>query len=203
MDHAIYNPEEIKIFKKLNTPAKAQEFLNKIPINFQDVIRSPRVVLQSNKAQCLEGAMLGAAILEFHGHMPYVLDLRTVAVGDDDHVIALFKVDGYWGALSKTNHAVLRYREPIYKTLRELVLSYFHEYFLHSGKKTLREYSIPINLNKFNVLNWRTSAGDITEISDRIDEVKHFSLLTKQQIKNLRLADEIEIKAGKLVEWKK
>jgi len=148
-----YSHSEINLFKRLNSPKKIQDFLaHKIrhnPAKDQVECRSPRMVLRTGKAHCMEGALLAAAILEFHGYKPLLLDLRS-ADDDLDHVVALFKQFGSWGAISKTNHAVLRYREPVYKTVRELALSYFHEYFLDSGKKTLREYSTPVDLRFFN-----------------------------------------------------
>ena len=122
---------------------------------------------------------------------------------DYDHVVAVFKQDGFFGAISKTNHAVLRYREPVYKTIRELVMSYFHEYFLNTGKKTLREYSELLDLNKFNKLNWRTSDKNLFEIPEYLDTIKHHKILSPKQIKNLRKADKIEIEMGKMVEYKK
>ncbi len=201
-----YGQEEIKIFKKLNTPQKIQDFLAfKIRHNpAKDGVecRSPRMVLRLGKAHCMEGALLAAAILEFHGQKPLLMDLRS-ASSDLDHVVALFKKLGCWGAISKTNHAVLRYREPIYKTLRELALSYFHEYFLDNGKKTLLEYSVPFNVNRINYLNWRTTKKDLTELPQYLDKARHYKILTPTQIRNLREADKIEIEAGKLLEWKK
>lgn len=174
--------------------------------------RSPREVLKAGKAHCMEGALLGAAILEFHGHKPLLLDLRSTD-DDLDHVVALFKQFGCWGAISKTNHVVLRYREPVYKTLRELALSYFHEYFLDNGKKTLREYSRPFdlwNLDKADKsaryiggVNWRTTEKDLIALPKLLDQIKHFKALSRAQIKNLRKADAIEIKVGKIVEWRK
>lgn len=219
----IYSPQEIKIFKRLNTPKKIQDFLNALPINFEkhgETCYSPRMVLKHKTAHCMEGAMLAAAALEFHGRPPVVLDLRSSA-HDFDHVVAVFKQFGCYGAISKTNHAVLRYREPVYKTLRELALSYFHEYFTDSGQKTLREFSKLLDLRYFDKKssgfkelppppslkkrgsNWRTSEKNLFEIPIYLDEIKHFQILSKQQIKNLRKADKIEIMAGKLVEWKK
>ena len=164
---------------------------------------SPRFVLKTKKAHCMEGAMLAAAILEFHGHKPLVMDLRSVKPHDDDHVVALFRKFGCWGAISKTNHAVLRYREPVYKTIRELALSYFHEYFDNKGRKTLREYSEPFDLSSFNKISWRTSSANLFVIPDHLDKIKHYQILSAAQIKNLRLADKIEIQAGKIVEYKK
>ncbi len=162
---------------------------------------SPRLVLEKRLAHCMEGAMLAAAILEYHGHKPLVMDLRTIKPHDNDHVVALFKERGKWGAISKTNHAVLRYRESVYLTVRELAMSYFHEYFLDNGLKTLREYSVPIHLNRFNKLEWRTSPKDLFAIPRAIDRAKHYDILLPGQAKHLRKADRVEIAAGKLVEW--
>ncbi|MDP3731184.1 MAG: hypothetical protein Q8R34_01670, partial [bacterium] len=119
--------EEIKLFKKLNSPRKLQDFINAIPANFEkrgETLMSPRRVLRENKAHCLEGAFLVAAVLWFHGEKPLLLDLKTTDC-DFDHVVALFRKGGCWGAISKTNHAVLRYREPVYASPRELAMSYF------------------------------------------------------------------------------
>jgi hypothetical protein len=131
-----------------------------------------------------------------------VIDLKATK-NDFDHVIAVFKRDGYFGAISKTNHAVLRYREPIYKTVHELVLSYFHEYFLPDGRKTLRSFTNPIDLSKFDRFNWMTSDDDVFEVPHALDAMKHFPILTTKQIKNLRLADHIERQAGEIAEWKR
>jgi hypothetical protein len=195
---------ETKILKKLDTPAKIQDFLNKLKINFEehgDTCMSPRQVLKTKQAHCMEGALLAAAALQFHGRLPLLLDLRPLEP-DECHVVALFKDHGCFGGITKTNHAVLRYREPIYKTLRELVLSYFHEYFLNDGKKMLRDYSRPLDLSVFDKRNWQTSDQDLSYIAKHLDQIKHFDILTPRQERNLRKADPIEIKAGKLVEWK-
>ena len=197
-----YNTNEMKVLQRLNTPKKIQDFLNTLKINFErggETCRSPRRVLRDGTAHCMEGAMLAAAALEFHGQQPLVLDLRSVKPHDDDHVVAVFRQHGCWGALSKTNHAVLRYREPVYRTVRELVLSYFHEYFLHNGKKTLREFSRPFNLKFFNKLKWRTAEKDLFAIPRHLDRIKHYPILLPAQIRTLRLADDVEITAGKIV----
>lgn len=215
---SLYTKEEIKIFKKLNSPKKIQDFLDTLKINFEEkgeTVYSPRMVLKYWSCHCMEGAMFAAAALEYHGHKPFVMDLRSID-GDYDHVVAVFKQFGCYGAISKTNHAVLRYREPIYRTLRELALSYFHEYFDDNGKKTLREYSELFDLRYYDKLvtsnadksarysqaNWRVSDKNLSEIPKKLDEVKHYNILNYKQIKNLRRADKIEIKAGKLVEFK-
>ncbi|HKZ33779.1 MAG TPA: hypothetical protein VJ142_00880 [Candidatus Nanoarchaeia archaeon] len=199
------NKREIKILKGLNTPGKIQDFLNRIPINFEekgDTCMSPRMVLKNRKAHCIEGAMLAAAALRVHGEKPLVVDM-TATKKDFDHVICVFKKDGKWGAIGKTNHAVLRYREPIYKSIRELVMSFFHEYFDDDGKKNLRSYSAPVDLSRFDHFNWMASEEDIWYIPDYLEKIKHFPILTRSQIAGLRKADRVELDAGDIVEWKK
>lgn len=151
----------------------------------------------------MEGAMLAAAALRLQGRPPLVLDL-TSEDGDDDHVLALVRERGCWGAISKTNHAVLRYREPIYRTIRELALSCFHEYFLNrNGRKTLRSYSRPINLARFDSRGWMTDEEDVSYIPDYLYTVPHTPLLRPWQINRLRPADPIERQAGRMVEWQR
>ena len=198
------NLKEFAAFKKLSTPAKVQDFLNRLPINFEytgETLRSPLETLRHREAHCFEGALLAAAIFWYHGAPPLLLDLET-APDDESHVVALFKQNGHWGAVSKTNHAALRFRDPIYKTIRELALSYFNEYFKDNGKKTLRRYSDPINLLRFGS-NWLTSEKDLWYIDEALNTTPHSHLINKKMVNQLRLADPIEIKAGKLVEWKK
>jgi len=197
--------KEEKILRSLDTPKKIQDFLNKIPINFEregDTCYSPRKVLREKKAHCIEGALLAAFCFKLQGKKPLVVDLKTCK-NDFEHVIAIFKRNGKYGAISKTNHAVLRYREPIYKNIRELVMSYFHEYFDDKGRKNLRSFSEPVNIIKKFGTGWIISEENLWEIHDALDKVKHHKILTKKQIARLRKADKIEIKAGKLVEWRR
>jgi hypothetical protein len=199
-----FTEKEIALMKKLNTPAKVQDFLNGLKFNFEkngETLMSPLFTLRSREAHCFEGALLGAYILSLHGFQPLVLHLKATK-HDYDHVVAPFKINGLWGALSKTNHAVLRYREPIYKNIRELVMSYFHEYFLNDGTKTLRLYSAPLNLNDFEN-GWETLEGGLWGIDEELDKVKHFNILQNVKISKLRKADTVEIKAGEIVEYKK
>lgn len=200
-----FSASELKILKRLSSPAKVQDFLDSLPMNFSDddPCLCPRQVLKQRTAHCMEGALLAAAALQLHGHRPLLLDLTTTPQ-DEDHVVALFRQkfgkSTYWGAISKTNHAVLRYREPIYKNVRELAMSYFHEYFLNTtGEKTLRTFSRPFDLTRFNKLNWQTSQEGIMEIIQTMADSPHEEILNAQQKKNLRRADSIEIKAGKIV----
>lgn len=164
----------------------------------KDPCYCPRDVLRYRRAHCMEGALLAAAALWYHGNKPLLLDLTTTR-DDQDHVVALFKKNGYWGAISKTNHAVLRYREPVYKTIRELAMSYFHEYFLNDGEKTLRTYSRPFNLSKYKT--WLTNRGEIMTIIQDMSESPHFPVATAGQIRSLRRASSIETRAGRITEW--
>ncbi len=200
-----FNKGEIKLFKSLNTPRKIQDFIDKIPINFEptgDSFLSPREVLKQNRAHCIEGACLAAAILRFHGYKPLILDLTSYRY-DEDHIITPFQIDGFWGAISKTNHGILRYREPIYQSVRELVMTFFHEYIKNETKsKTLRSYTKPIDLSQFDEKGWTTDENDLWYIVDHIFKTPHINILTKKQIANLRKADDIEIKSSEITEWK-
>ncbi|MEK6854918.1 MAG: hypothetical protein AABX73_01725 [Nanoarchaeota archaeon] len=196
--------EEFSVLKRINTPKKIQDFLNSLKINFEekgDTCMSPRMVLREGKAHCIEGALLAAVALRIQGHPPLIVDMEA-SRKDFDHVIAVFRKDGFWGAIGKTNHAVLRYREPIYKNVRELVMSYFHEYFVNeSGSKTLRTYSEPVDLSIFDKHNWMTSDEEVWFIAEHLTKIGHSKILTMSQIRNLRKADLIEREAGKLVEY--
>lgn len=194
-----FTHKEIQILKKLNTPERVQDFLNSLKFNFEpkgDTLKSPLFTLRSKKAHCFEGALLGAYILSLHGYRPIIMHLKAIRK-DYDHVVAVFKVSKLWGALSKTNHAVLRYREPTYKNPRELAMSYFHEYFFNDGTKTLRQYSKPLNLNIFEK-DWMTSKENLWGIDEELDKVKHYNIVPVKYIKKLRKADKVEIKAGKI-----
>jgi hypothetical protein len=197
-DHKEFAP-----LKKLTTPSRIQDFLDKIPINKEpdgDTCTSPLITLRRNVAHCMEGALVAALALWMHGEKPLILDLKS-ASGDVDHLVALFRKDGYWGGITKTNHAVLRYREPVYRDVRELAMSFFHEYFLHDGRKTLRSYSTrPFDLSRWKG-DWVSAGEDLWDLSNAIDTAPHTSMLTRRQIAGLRRADEIERRAGKLVEW--
>jgi len=198
-----FTSAERKILKALKTPKKIQDFVDRLKINFDkghDTCRSPRQVLKTGKAHCIEAAMLAAAALRLQGRTPWLVDLES-AKHDDDHVIAVFKQFDCWGAISKSNHAVLRYREPVYRTIHELVLSYFHEYTDSKGKKTLRKFAGPINLARFDKLNWSTAAEDVWFVPEYLVKAKHQLILNRRQISNLRRADLIERKIGQITQY--
>ena len=160
---------------------------------------SPRRALRENKMHCLEGALVAALCLWLQGEEPLLLDLK--APQDIDHVVALYQRNGYWGAISKTNHAALRFRDPVYKTIRELTLSYFNEYFDNkTRKKTLRSYAGPYNLKRLGI-EWITTEKDLFSLPVILDELPHKEVFPKVNARYLRLADKMELKAGSFVEW--
>ena len=197
--------DELRIVKQLKTPIQIQDFLDAIPMNHEkqgDTHFSPRRVLRERKAHCIEGALLAATALWLSGEPPLIMDLSTrPGSGDDDHVVALYKRGGYWGAISKTNHATLRFRDPVYRTPRELALSYFHEWFMFStSEKTLVSYSRPLNLARLGI-DWITAEEDLWHLDDVLNDLPHYDLVPKGNRKHIRKADTMELTAGKLVEW--
>lgn len=190
----------MKKLSDLKNPSQIQDYLNTLPYNPSDEVSSVKVSMERGTAHCLEGALIGAAALAAHGGRPLLLDLRTKKY-DDDHVVALYKKDGYWGAVSKTSHPVLRFRDPVYKTVRELAMSYFHEYFLDSGEKTMLSYSKPFSLSRYGK-KWLESKDDLYIIGADLDDAKHFPVATKKLMQNLRKADPIERASSKMTEEK-
>ena len=199
-----FSSVEKKALQKLSTPNKIQDYLDSIPFNFEkkgDTLMSPRRVLREKRAHCIEGALLAAAALQYHGRKALLLDLK-VASPDLDHVVALYKENGYWGAISKTNHAVLRFRDPVYKTVRELALSYFHEYFLpDTGRKTLQSYSRPFPLIRYGK-EWMTAEEDLWSIGAALDDARHYAAVPAKNKPFLRKASAHERKAMQFAEWK-
>ena len=195
--------EKLKILKALNDPKKIQTFLNSMPMNFEkdgDTCFSPMTVLDKNVCHCIEGAVLAALALRLNGEPALLLDLMASKT-DFDHVVTVFKKYGKWGAISKTNHAFLRYREPAYSSIRELAMSYFHEYFDKTGRKSLRSFSAPVNLKRFDHLGWMTTEEDNDYIAEYLAKTKHFKILNRKQVMYLQKADPVESKAGKVLEW--
>ena len=200
--------KQAKLLVKLNTPRKIQDFLVYFPQNFEpegDTARSVKSALNANSAHCVEGAMIAAMALWLQGHPPLLIDL--CAHQDMDHVIAPFRQNGKWGAISKTNYACLRWRDPIYLSIRELVMSYFHEY-AKGPRKTLRSYSQPFDLRKISPTLWINNPKDCWELTTLISEVKHTKIITNREAKTLRPRDAVEIKTDKInvfriPNWKK
>lgn len=194
---------ELRVLSRLTTPRSIQSFLDTIPINHErrgETCSSPLVTLRRGTAHCMEGALVAALALWMNGEPPLLMDLKTTR-DDVDHLVTLFRAHGYWGAIAKTNHAVLRYREPIFRDVRELAASFFHEYTLPDGRKTLRWYSAPYDLRRYPH-DWTVTEEPLWDLERRIDRSRHFKLVNRRQIAGLRRADKIEIRAGRLVEWR-
>ena len=194
------DPAEFRILQRLNDPAKIQDFLDAIPQNFEQggqTCLSVREVLKQNRAHCIEGAMLAACALWVHGEPPMLLDLK--AERDYDHVVTLFRSGRHWGAISKTNPPLLRWRDPVYRSLRELSITYLHEYANRRHQKTLRSYAGPLDLRRFDPAVWVTNTKNCWDVGFALEDLKHYPLITKAQGKRLRLRDAIERRAGALM----
>jgi hypothetical protein len=201
---SLLSPAERGVFEKLKTPNDIQNYLDALPQNFSHsrgaTLRSPQRLMQKPSAYCFEGAVFAAASLAYHGREPWLMDLRAIEP-DVDHVVALFRENGLWGAISKTNYPVLKWRDPIYKTPRELAMSYFHEYFLDSGKKSFKDYSLPFNLKKFKPESWVTSDEPLEWLAEALDDSKHVPTVPLRLLKKLRKASMVELEASDLREW--
>lgn len=197
--------KEFALLRRLDTPRKIQAFLNAIPINHEltgETILSVREVLRQRRAHCIEGAFMAACALWAHGDPPLLLHLDCDP-SDYPHVIAVFRRNGGWGAISKTNGTPLRYRDPVYRSLRELAMSYFHEYFNKRHLKTLRSYSRPFDLRNVDPALWVTNEQPCEEVHDRLVRSRHYPLISKLQERLLARRDPFERKASKLVQYPK
>ncbi len=182
-----FAPAEFRALRGLKTPAGVQRFLDDMPYHLAGTAWSPRIVLREKIAHCLEGAVFAAAALRVLGFPPLLLDLE--ADRDTDHVIAIFKSRGHWGAVAKSNFTGCRYREPVYRTLRELALSYFNIYFNLRSERTLRRYSRAVNLARFDHLNWMTTEKNIWFIAEHLCDIPHIPLLKRDLEKHLTRVD--------------
>lgn len=183
-----FTPLELRRLRALKTPAGIQRFLDDLPYNLSFTARSPKKVLCDRRASCLEGGIFGAAALRILGFPPLIFDLE--AEQDTDHVIAIFKVRDHWGAVAKSNFTGCRYREPVYRSLRELAMSYFNIYFNLRRERTLRRYSRPVNLERFDHLYWMTTEKPVWFIAEYLCEIPHISLLTPAMEKSLTRVDQ-------------
>jgi hypothetical protein len=188
-----FTQSEWRALRALKTPAGVQRFLDDLPYNLSFTARSPRRVLRDRTASCLEGGIFAAGALRVLGFPPLIFDLE--ADRDTDHVVAIFKARGHWGAVAKSNFTGCRYREPVYRSLRELAMSYFNIYFNLRWERTLRRYSRPVNLARFDHLHWMTTDKPIWFIAEYLCEIPHIRLLTSSIEKNLTRVDPRTIKA--------
>lgn len=187
---------------KLHSPETIQDFVSALEINREkggDTCLSVVETLKAGHAHCIEGAFVAACALWMGGQPPLLMDMQ--AEGDDDHVVALFRSHGCWGAISKSNHVWLRWRDPVYASLRELAMSYFHEY-VNENKKTLRTYSLPFDLRKLPNSAWITQTGSCWDVAAALDACRHYQLLTRRQTRSLKPRDTLEVRAGRLVEYR-
>jgi hypothetical protein len=194
---------EFAVLTRLTTPQRIQSWLNGISINHEldgETVLSAREVLRQRRAHCIEGAFLAAAALWVQGEPPLVMHLDC-DLSDFPHVITLFRRSGAWGAISKTNGAPLRYRDPIYRSLRELAMSYFHEYFNRRGHKTLRSYSTAFDLRRLPPEQWATSEKSCWDAHDRLVRLRHYRLITPRQERLLSRRDAFERRASRIVEY--
>lgn len=193
-NQSLTDPEKA-IMKQLTDPNRIQLFLDELPYSADTFYRCPLQVLQEKTAHCFDGALFAAAALRQIGYPPLILDMIPNQ-RDDDHLLALYKQDGHWGAIAKSNFVGLRFREPVYRNLRELVMSYFEQYYNVEREKTLRRYTVPLNLERFDKFNWMTMPDHLEKIADKLDQIRRFDLLSGKMVKRLSLLDQRSYQAG-------
>ena len=189
-----FTSPELRRLRSLNTPQKVQRFLEELPYHHANTAWSPRRVLRERSAHCFEGAVFAAAALRANGFRPLIWDLEGIR--DSDHVLAIYQRDRHWGAIGKSNFAGLRFREPVYRSLRELAMSYFDSYFNLLGERTLRAYSRPVDLSRFDRLNWMTTEKPVWFIAQHLCEIPHRPVITEAQAKRLTRLDKRAHTAG-------
>jgi hypothetical protein len=194
-----FTREEMAVLGKLADPEKIQRFLDEVGYNKEKggaTCRSPRRVLRDRLAHCMEGALLGAAALRVHGHQPLLLDLEGER--DSDHVLAVFRDRGCWGAVAKSNFSGLRYRTPVYRTIRELAMSYFEHYFNLRAEKSLRRYSQPVSLKRFDPIHWMTAEDNVWAVPEYLGTIPHRPVIAPDRVKDLKRVDRRLFEAGLL-----
>jgi len=191
---AALNRKELKLLSSLTSPFKIQAFLDSIPYSAEEIYRCPARVLRDHKGHCFDGALFAAAALRRLGYPPLIVYM--IAVRDDDHLLAIYQQNGCWGAVAKSNCVGLRYRDPIYRSLRELAMSYFEDYFNIEGEKTLRGHTVPIDFTQYDRFNWMTSDHGLDTIADELDKRRKFKLLTQDLLAHLAPVDKRSYDAG-------
>jgi hypothetical protein len=186
--------QDMRTLRALNTPMRVQKFLDALPYDYSHSARSPRRALRERKGHCLEGALLAAAALRVNGRPPLLMDLS--AVQDDDHVIALYREGGLWGGIAKSNFAGLRFRAPVYRTLRELALSYFEHYYNLRGQRTLRSYSAAVDLSRLDDWHWMTAEEDVWCVPEALIAARHYELFPHRVARGLPRLDRRSFEAG-------
>ena len=192
------NADELVLWASLTTPRKIQDFLDTIIYEPEYANRCPLRVLRERRGHCFDGALFAAAALRRLGYPPLVIDLIPEPLADDDHMLAIIQRNGHFGAVAKSNFVGLRYREPVYRSLRELVMSYFEDFFNALGRKTLRGYSVPLNLSRFDALHWEVGDTGADAIEKATETLRQFPLLTPEMLRNLSPVDARQLEAGLL-----
>ena len=187
---------EVRQLRSLKSPARIQAFVDGIEYQYADTAGSPRRVLREGKGHCLEGALVAAAALRVLGHPPLLMDLE--AVRDDDHVLALYRERGLWGAVAKSNYAGLRFRAPVYRTLRELAMSYFEDYYNLRGERTLRGYSGAVRLERLDGKGWMTAEEDVWCVPELLIAARHYAMVPDKVARVLPRVDKRSFEAGKV-----
>jgi hypothetical protein len=188
------SPEDLRTLRALKSPVQIQKFIDALEYQYGNTAWSPRRVLRERKGHCLEGALLAAAALRVNGRPPLLMDLE--AVQDDDHVVAVYRDHGLWGSIAKSNFAGLRFRAPIYRTLRELALSYFEHYYNLRGERTLRSYSVAVNLARLDNEHWMTSEENVWCVPELLIAAKHYPLFPHKVARALPRLDRRSFEAG-------
>ena len=199
----LLTPAERRLFARLDTPQKIQTYIDRLPANFEpdgDTVMSPRRMMRQRVAHCAEGAMFAAAVLIYHGTPTWLMDIQALP-SDQDHIVTLFTQRGLWGAISKTNHAVLRWRDPIYRSGRELAMTYAHEYCLNGGKKSMQAFSKPFSLERFAPERWLTAPEELDWLMVKVDESPHVPLAPNHALRRRRRMARVELKSQDVTEW--
>jgi hypothetical protein len=192
-----FTTSELRIFSKLTTPSKIQRFLDSLPYSAEERYRCPRSVLSDRKAHCFDGAVFAAAALCLIGYPPLLVDMLPNN-RDDDHILAVFRLKDHWGAVAKSNYSGLRFREPVYRSLRELIMSYFESYYNIAGEKTLVGYTAPINLKRFAHVHWFANDRAMDAIAKGLDDARKYKVLTPSMARQLSTLDKRSYDAGLL-----
>jgi hypothetical protein len=189
---------ERSLFTSLDSPPAIQAFLDSTPYSTDERNRSPLSVLRDGVAHCLDGALFACAALRYLGEPTVVTDLQTEPGVDDDHVLVLFRRNGHLGAMAKSNFPWLRFREPVYRNLRELVMTFFEPYFSMNRQKTLRYYTFPLNLKRFDRLDWLWQDEAASAIETHLSQSRRVALLDADMAQTLQPVDELTFQAGTL-----
>lgn len=200
---ALLTPAEHRMFARLRTPQVIQTFLDRLPPNYEldgDTTMSPRRVLKARTAHCSEAAILAVAAFIYHGKPAWLMDIQALP-SDQDHVVTLFQERGLWGAISKTNHAILRWRDPIYRSPRELAMSYAHEYCLPGGKKSMLAFSRPFSLTRYAPRRWLIADDQLDWLLEDLDESPHVPVAPRHALRKRRRSSRVELKSQNLTEW--